>query len=276
MDPVELRLKNYAETDPENGHRWSSKSLRECYRVGAERFGWSSRPRTASRREGNVLVGYGMAAATYPTYRLPASASARITADGAGNVRALVQTASQDLGTGTYTIMTQLAADALGLRPDQVRFELGDSRMPPSPVSGGSMTTASTGSAVHECCSAARKRLIELAIADTVAALGPTISQPNYEVGPEFVAQFKAAAEANARFFKPAGRAGHALFDLPGYVAARLTHAGIGRIEDVARCVLERSERREEDHLTSHHRTGSNPPRLHGLHRARRQPASRL
>ena len=114
MDPVELRLKNYAEVDPESGKPWSSKSLRECYRIGAERFGWARRSRSpGAMRDGSVLVGYGMASATYPSYRFPASASVRLTADGSGAVRALVQTASHDLGTGTYTVMTQLAADAL-------------------------------------------------------------------------------------------------------------------------------------------------------------------
>jgi xanthine dehydrogenase YagR molybdenum-binding subunit len=160
MDPVELRLKNYADQDPESGRPWSSKSLRECYRVGAERFEWAKRSRDpGSMREGAVSIGYGMASATYPSFRMPASASVRLSVDNAGAVRALVQTSSQDLGTGTYTVMTQLAADGLGLTAQQVRFELGDSRMPPSPVSGGSMTAASTGSAVDAACREARKQL---------------------------------------------------------------------------------------------------------------------
>jgi xanthine dehydrogenase YagR molybdenum-binding subunit len=167
MDPVELRLKNYAEKDPESGRPWSSKSLRECYRIGAERFGWAKRSAPATMRDGNVLIGYGMASAAYPTYRMPASVSVRLTTDGTGNVRALVQTSSQDLGTGTYTVMTQIAADALGLTPEQVRFELGDSRMPPSPVSGGSMTAASTGSAVDAACRGARKQLEARGVAMT-------------------------------------------------------------------------------------------------------------
>jgi xanthine dehydrogenase YagR molybdenum-binding subunit len=171
MDPVALRLKNYAERDPDSGKAWSSKSLRECYRIGAERFGWARRSREAgTMRDGDVLVGYGMATATYPSFRMPASVAVRLSTDAAG-VRALVQTASQDLGTGTYTTMTQLAADALGLTPAQVRVELGDSRLPPSPVSGGSMTSASTGTAVHEGCVAARTRLASLAIADVASPL---------------------------------------------------------------------------------------------------------
>jgi xanthine dehydrogenase YagR molybdenum-binding subunit len=167
MDPVELRLKNYAEQDPDESKPWSSKSLRECYRAAADRFGWAKRsPEPRSMRDGDVLVGYGMATATYPTLRLPATASARLTRDSRGALLAVVQTGTQDLGTGTYTIMTQIAADALGLAPEQVRFELGDTRLPPSPVSGGSMTAASAGSAVHEAARACRQELVRLAIAD--------------------------------------------------------------------------------------------------------------
>jgi xanthine dehydrogenase YagR molybdenum-binding subunit len=172
MDPLALRLKNYAEQDPETGHPWSSKSLRECYRVASEKFGWSKRvAKPGSMRDGNVLVGYGMATATYPTNRQKGTAIATLTSDRTGSVRALVQTASQDIGTGTYTVMTQVAADALGLAPEQVRFELGDSRMPPAPVSGGSMTAASTGSAVHDVCQEVRKQLVMKAIADSSSPL---------------------------------------------------------------------------------------------------------
>jgi xanthine dehydrogenase YagR molybdenum-binding subunit len=160
MDPLALRLKNYAEKDPDSGHPWSSKSLRECYRNASERFGWSKRnAKPGAMRDGDTLIGYGMATATYPANRQKASAKATLTSDGRGNVRALVETATQDIGTGTYTVMTQIAADALKLPPEQVRFELGDSRMPPSPVSGGSMTAASTGSAVNAVCMEARKQL---------------------------------------------------------------------------------------------------------------------
>jgi xanthine dehydrogenase YagR molybdenum-binding subunit len=160
MDPLELRLKNYAEKDPDSGHPWSSKSLRECYRAGSERFGWSKRNMSpGGLRDGNVLIGHGMATATYPTNRMKASAVARATLDANNMVHVLVQTATQEIGTGTYTVMTQIAADALGLPPSDVRFELGDSLMPPSPVSGGSMTAASTGSAVYVTCKELRRQL---------------------------------------------------------------------------------------------------------------------
>jgi xanthine dehydrogenase YagR molybdenum-binding subunit len=168
MDPIALRLKNYAERDPQSGKPFSSKSLRECYAAGAEKFGWSKRtaePR--SMREGSSLIGWGMASATYPTRRSPASAVARILPDG----RAWVRSGSQDLGTGTYTVMTQVAADALGLPPERVRFELGDTEMPESPGSGGSQTAASVGSAVQAAALAVRSKVVQLAIADAQSPL---------------------------------------------------------------------------------------------------------
>jgi len=161
MDPVALRLANHAEKEPHHGKPWSSKSLKQCYEIGARRFGWhrrSSRP--ASMREGNEFIGYGMATATYPANRMTASASARLLADGT----AIVRTGSQDIGTGTYTVMTQVAADALGITPENVRFELGDSQMPAAPISGGSMTVASVAPAVQAACLAVKEKLIELAI----------------------------------------------------------------------------------------------------------------
>jgi xanthine dehydrogenase YagR molybdenum-binding subunit len=156
MDPLELRLRNYAETEPDSGKPWSSKKLRECYRQGAERFGWSRRnPEPRSMRDGPWLVGWGMATATYPAHRMPAKARASVMADGT----VLVSSGTQDIGTGTYTVMTQVAADALGLPVELVRFELGDSTMPQAPVSGGSMTAASVGPAVRAACLALREKL---------------------------------------------------------------------------------------------------------------------
>ena len=168
MDPIELRLRNYADVEPESGKPFSSKSLRECYRLGAERFGWSRRtaePR--SMRNGRWLVGYGMATATYPTNRSAASARARLMADGS----AVVQSGSQDIGTGTYTVMTQVAADAIGLPPERIQFQLGDTDLPPTPASGGSQTAASVGSAVFLAGQALRSKLIQLAIGDRKSPL---------------------------------------------------------------------------------------------------------
>ncbi|HLJ97864.1 MAG TPA: xanthine dehydrogenase family protein molybdopterin-binding subunit, partial [Gemmataceae bacterium] len=163
LDPVELRLRNYADTDPESGRPWSSKSLKECYHVAAERFGWGHRnPEPRSMRDGPLLLGYGIATSTWPTHRQPATVQVRLLANGA----AVVRSATADIGPGTYTSMTQIAADALGLPVTAVRFELGDSRLPPAPIEGGSMTLASVGSAVHEAARAARDEVRKLIGAD--------------------------------------------------------------------------------------------------------------
>ena len=168
MDPVELRLRNHTDVDPESGKPFSSKKLRECYHSAAQRFGWSQRkhePRAL--REGDQLIGVGMATATYPANRQPASARVRLLADGS----ALVQCCTQDLGTGTYTIMGQVAADAHGLAPERVRVELGDSDFPEAPVSGGSMTAASVTPAVQAAAKQVREKLIAMATADAASPL---------------------------------------------------------------------------------------------------------
>jgi xanthine dehydrogenase YagR molybdenum-binding subunit len=160
MDPIALRLRNYAEQDPESGRPWSSKSLRECYSLGAEKFGWSKRtaePR--SMRNGKWLVGYGMATATYPARRSAAGTTARLLPDGTIDVRA----GSQEIGCGTYTVMSQVAADALGVPVARVRFELGNTDMPENPASTGSVTVASTGSAVHDAAVALKAKIEQLA-----------------------------------------------------------------------------------------------------------------
>ena len=169
MDPVALRLKNYAESNPEDGKPWSSKSLRECYAVGSQKFHWAERtpaPRSMTTADGK-LRGFGMATASYPANQQASSAFAQIFQNGTGYSKA----GTQDLGTGTYTVMTQTAADALGLPPEKVRFELGDTLMPETPGSGGSWTAASTGSAVRAAGLAVRAKAIALAVADTASPL---------------------------------------------------------------------------------------------------------
>ena len=162
MDPLELRLRNYAETDPHEDKPFSSKSLRQCYADAAEAFGWARRPvETGSMRDGSALIGWGMATATYPMNR--SEAGARIVFDSDGTVA--VQSGTQDLGTGTYTVMAQLATDALKLPLHRVRFELGDSDFPKAPVSGGSQSAASVGSAVLAVVESAKQRLFEMALA---------------------------------------------------------------------------------------------------------------
>lgn len=168
IDPVALRLRNDAPQDPEKRIPWSSKSLAACYRAGAERFGWARRnPQPGSMRDGNTRVGWGMATATYPANRSAAAATARYLPDGT----AQVESGSQDLGTGTYTVMTQVAADAMGMPVDRVHFSLGDTRMPEAPVSGGSQSVASVSPAVQAAGQQARDALIAAAIADASSPL---------------------------------------------------------------------------------------------------------
>lgn len=168
MNPIELRLINYADVNPQTGRPWSGKHLKECYRLGADRFGWARRnPRPRSMRDGHYLIGYGMATASYPGYRAPAQAAVRILADGS----AVVLSGTHDIGTGTYTIMTQIAAECLGLPVERVRFELGDTQLPFSPPAVGAITAASTGSAVKAACDSARDKLIELALSNTGSPL---------------------------------------------------------------------------------------------------------
>jgi xanthine dehydrogenase YagR molybdenum-binding subunit len=179
MDPVELRLRNYAAEDPETGRPWSSNALRECYQIGATRFGWARRsPQPGVWRDGAYRVGWGMATAVYPTHRSEASALARLHDDGT----LVVEVGSQDLGTGTYTILTQIAADALGVPPAQVLVCIGDTGYPESPMSGGSQTAASTGPAVQKAVTALRTELVRIAIGDSA---GPLHQVPAEFVGVE-------------------------------------------------------------------------------------------
>jgi xanthine dehydrogenase YagR molybdenum-binding subunit len=158
VDPIELRLRNEPKIDEDKNLPFSSRSLRECYALGAARFGWERRdPRPRSMwdgRDGRMLIGWGVASATYPANQGAASARVRLLADGTAEVEA----AASDMGPGTYTSMTQVAADALGLSIAQVRFRLGQSDFPPAPPHGGSMTMASVGSAVQAACLAAREK----------------------------------------------------------------------------------------------------------------------
>ncbi len=161
MDPLELRLRNYAEEQPQLGLPWSSKALRACFEQGAERFGWSARdPRPGSMRDGSWRVGYGMAGVSFFWFQPPCQARASVRADGT----ALVGSAATDIGTGTYTVMTQLSAELLGLRLDEVQFRLGDTDLPSAAPEGGSGLTMALGSAVHSAC-----RGVIQAFLDTVA-----------------------------------------------------------------------------------------------------------
>ena len=164
MDPIALRLKNEPAVDPVKGLPWSSRSLVECYRRGAERFGWERRtPGVGSMTTPDgVLVGYGCATATYPSAMAAAAAQVALAADGTLRVR----TSAHDVGTGAYTVLGQVAADVLGVADERVRVELGDSRLPSGPMSGGSITTGSAGSAVHMAALALREKVLAAAVAE--------------------------------------------------------------------------------------------------------------
>ncbi len=160
IDPLQLRLLNFAETNQNEGKPYSSKELRACYAQGAERFGWDRRsmePR--SMRDGHQLVGWGMATGVWEAMQNPASARAALAADG----RLTVSSATTDIGTGTYTVMTQIAAAAMGLPVEQVEFKLGDSSLPTAPLQGGSFTVSSVGTAVQQACVALQGKLFEVA-----------------------------------------------------------------------------------------------------------------
>ena len=160
IDPLELRLKNYSEMDQNEDKPFTSKALKDCYYQGAERFGWSKRklePR--SMREGRELVGYGMATGIWEAFRVPTSARAILAPDGTLEIGC----ATADIGTGTYTILTQIGAEMLGLPLDKVKVKIGDSDLPFAPVEGGSWTAASAGSAVMEACDGVRKELLKRA-----------------------------------------------------------------------------------------------------------------
>jgi xanthine dehydrogenase YagR molybdenum-binding subunit len=167
MDPLQLRLVNYAERDMSEDKPWSSKHLRECYQQAAERFGWDKRQSAGSRLEGNEYIGVGMATATYPANRSAAMAMVKVMPDGRG----FVASGTQDLGTGTYTIMAQTAARFLGLKPAQLDVKLGDSALPKAPVSGGSQSAASVLPAIEDGAKQVKLKLIQMAIDDAQSPL---------------------------------------------------------------------------------------------------------
>lgn len=163
IDPIELRLLNYAEVHPQSGLPWSSKALRECYRVGAERFGWAKRdPRIGSMRNGHWLVGYGMAGVTYEWSSAPCQARISFRRDG----RARVRSAATDIGTGTYTIATQVTARLLGVDVSQVDVALGDSDLPPAPQSGGSGLAISLSGAIENAAGNLLQKFLEVVAND--------------------------------------------------------------------------------------------------------------
>lgn len=161
IDPIELRKINYAETDPERNRPYSSKFLKEAYQLGADKFGWKDRnPQPMSMKEGEWMVGYGTGTGIFGASRGTANALARIYTDGT----MLVQSAVADSGSGTATSMAMIASNVMGIPANKITFEMGDSSLPPGPTQGGSTTTSTLGSAVHDVSLSLQKKIGELAI----------------------------------------------------------------------------------------------------------------
>jgi xanthine dehydrogenase YagR molybdenum-binding subunit len=168
LDPVELRLRNYADHDQQAGLPWSSNGLRDCYRIAAHAFGWEKRPRgIGTMREGPHRIGWGMAASSFPVFRMASQAAVAIGRD----ARVVVRCGTQDIGTGTYTVLAQLAGETLGVPLAQVAVELGDTLLPEGPYSGAHLATASFTPAVEAAAQSLRRRLIERATADPLSPL---------------------------------------------------------------------------------------------------------
>jgi len=186
LDPIELRVRNEPAVDPESGNPFSSRNLVACLREGAARFGWAGRdPSPGLRRDGRWLVGTGVAASTYPARTAPSQARVRIDADGT----VTVDINAVDIGTGARTALTQIAADALGVGLDRVRLRIGDSDLPPAMIAGGSMGTASWGSAIVKACRA---------LTDEFDRRGGALPPDGLEVRADTAADVR-AAEAFAR-----------------------------------------------------------------------------
>ena len=160
MDPLALRLKNYADMDPTSGMPYSTKELRACYMQGANHFGWEKRPlEVRARKEGRELVGWGMATGMWDAMQMFARAEAVLRRDGT----LVISSAATDIGTGTYTAMCIIASDAMGLPLEKVKFQLGDSTLPVAPIEGGSSHIATVGSAVQGVCDKLQQSLFKIA-----------------------------------------------------------------------------------------------------------------
>lgn len=197
MDPIELRRRNDGMTDA-TGKQWSSRSLMKCYDEAAQAFGWQGRSAApGSMRDGDWLIGWGCASAVYPTHVGAAAARVRLLSTG----ETLVQIAAHDLGTGAYTVIGQMAAERLDVPLSKVKVELGESRLPPAPVAGGSNTTASACSAVMKACDAIRAKLASSTNATTGSNTG---TAPNLEEG--FKRLGVGAIEEYAEFLPPGAK----------------------------------------------------------------------
>ncbi|MDQ4142035.1 MAG: xanthine dehydrogenase family protein molybdopterin-binding subunit, partial [Bacteroidota bacterium] len=160
LDPIEFRLLNHSDTDPERNLPWSSKHLKECYQMGAEKIGWKDRklqPRMV--KEGDWLIGYGMGTGSFGAMRWVATVKGKLQPDG----KLLLQCSVNDMGPGTATMMTAVASEAMGIAPDKITIQMGSTTLPPGPMQGGSNVTSTVGSAVHDVCAALKQQIAALA-----------------------------------------------------------------------------------------------------------------
>jgi xanthine dehydrogenase YagR molybdenum-binding subunit len=209
IDPMELRLRNYSEREQNDDLPYTSKKLRECYREGAEAFGWDKRnPEPRAMRDGSELVGWGMATGVWEALQMEMSASIALTANG----HAEVACATSDIGTGTYTIMAQVAADLLGLPIENISIKLGDSTLPQSPVEGGSWTAASVSHAIATTADAVRKALWRM------AEKGPGSPLAGVKLGDAVLADGKLASKGDPNRAVP--------------IAEIMRHGGVDRINE--------------------------------------------
>ncbi len=160
LDPIEFRLRNHADSDPDRNLPWSSKYLKKCYQMGAERIGWKDRQlQPRALKDGDWLIGYGMGTGAFGAYRNTASVKAKLQPDG----KLLLQSSVNDMGPGTATMMTAVAADAMGLPANKIAVQMGSTGLPPGPTQGGSTVTSTVGSAVFEVCAALKEQIASLA-----------------------------------------------------------------------------------------------------------------
>ena len=199
MDPVDLRIKNEPHVAPESGKPYSTRTFVPCLTKGAEMFGWSKRvAKPGQVRDGQWLVGMGMAGATRGNPMLAAKASVTLDRDGVATVRSSMT----DIGTGTYTILAQLAGEMLGLPLDKVRVELGDTSFPPAPGSGGSFGASSSGAAVYDACMTLRTNLLQAA---KLSPDGATFADGEIRSGTQTVKLADVAASAGPKGFAALG-----------------------------------------------------------------------
>lgn len=205
MDPVVLRMANHADNHPTKNLPFSAKHLKEAYQLGIEKFGWAKRnPEPRSTRDGDLLVGWGMATATYPAHKMSAAAKVQLRANGT----ATVQCATHDLGTGAYTAFTQISSEQLGLPFENITFELGKSDFPFGPVAGGSNSTGTVGTAIHEAALLLHKTLAEMAVKDSKSPLFDLKAEDIAMVAPGRIGlkNDTAKSDAFADILKRAGR----------------------------------------------------------------------